>query len=171
MNNMPYRRPGTEAPSPTISERPPECPENWYLVAASKDITPGEVATCSLGAHEIVVVRGGENNAVYAFEAHCQHQGCHLKHAAAVKGGLRCALHHRVIRYDGAFLLPDGAVNPTLRQGTLPAREASRARWAASDSTLRTASSSDSRSRVISDSLSGGSTLRNCAISAARARS
>ena len=31
-------------------------------------------------------------------------------------------------------------------------REASRARWAASDSTLRTASSSDSRSRVISDS-------------------
>ena len=34
-----------------------------------------------------------------------------------------------------------------------PPREASRARWAASDSTLRTASSSDSRSRVISDSL------------------
>jgi hypothetical protein len=31
-----------------------------------------------------------------------------------------------------------------------PGREASRARWAASDSTLRTASSSDSRSRVIS---------------------
>jgi len=36
---------------------------------------------------------------------------------------------------------------------------------------LRTASSSDSRSRVISDSLKGGCTLRNCAISAARARS
>jgi hypothetical protein len=50
-------------------------------------------------------------------------------------------------------------------------REASRARWAASDSTLRTASSSDSRSRVISDSLKGGCTLRSCAISAARARS
>lgn len=52
-----------------------------------------------------------------------------------------------------------------------PPREASRARWAASDSTLRTASSSDSRSRVISDSLRGGCTLRSCAISAARARS
>jgi len=52
-----------------------------------------------------------------------------------------------------------------------PEREASRARWAASDSTLRTASSSDNRSRVISDSLKGGSTLRSCAISAARARS
>jgi len=52
-----------------------------------------------------------------------------------------------------------------------PGREASRARWAASDSTLRTASSSDSRSRVISDSLKGGCTLRNCPISAARARS
>ena len=47
-------------------------------------------------------------------------------------------------------------------------REASRARWAASNSTLRTASSSDSRSRVISDSLSGGCTLRSCAISAER---
>jgi hypothetical protein len=43
-----------------------------------------------------------------------------------------------------------------------PAREASRARWAASDSTLRTASSSDNRSRVISDSESGGCTLRSC---------
>ncbi|HXO70672.1 MAG TPA: Rieske 2Fe-2S domain-containing protein [Bradyrhizobium sp.] len=122
MNDMPYRRPGAEAPSP--SERPPECPENWYLVAASKDIAPGGIVTCCFGAQEIVVARGGENNAVYAFEAHCQHQGCHLKHATTVKGGLRCALHHRVIRYDGAFLLPDGAVNPTLRQGTLPAREA-----------------------------------------------
>jgi len=50
-------------------------------------------------------------------------------------------------------------------------RDASRARWAASDSTLRTASSSDSLSRVISDSLKGGCTLRSCAISAARARS
>ena len=52
-----------------------------------------------------------------------------------------------------------------------PGREASRARWAASDSTLRTASSSDSRSRVISDSESGGCTLRSCAIRAVRARS
>ncbi|MGY3076079.1 hypothetical protein ACVWZZ_002450 [Bradyrhizobium sp. LM6.10] len=52
-----------------------------------------------------------------------------------------------------------------------PGREASRARWAASDSTLRTASSRDSRSRVISDSESGGCTLRSCAISAVRARS
>src|SRR5207248_2561707 len=52
-----------------------------------------------------------------------------------------------------------------------PPERASRARWAASDSTLRTASSSDSRSRVISDSESGGCTLRSWAISAARARS
>jgi hypothetical protein len=57
------------------------------------------------------------------------------------------------------------------RAAPLLAREASRARWAASDSTLRTASSSASRSRVISDSLKGGCTPRNCAISAARARS
>jgi hypothetical protein len=53
----------------------------------------------------------------------------------------------------------------------LQRRWRTRARRAASDSTLRTASSSDSRSRVISDSLKGGCTLRSCAISAARARS
>lgn len=46
-----------------------------------------------------------------------------------------------------------------------------RARWAASDSTLRTASSSAKRSRVISLSVRGGCTLRSCAISAVRARS
>ena len=51
-----------------------------------------------------------------------------------------------------------------------PGREASRARCAASDSTLRTASSSDSRSRVISDSESGGCTPRSCWINAVRAR-
>jgi aminopyrrolnitrin oxygenase len=124
MDDMPCHRPEAEEPAPMISERVPECPQNWYLVAASKDITPGGVATCSFGAHEIVVGRRGENNAVYAFEAHCQHQGCHLRHATAVRGGLRCALHHRVIRHDGAFLFPDGSVNPTLRQRTLPAHEA-----------------------------------------------
>jgi len=50
-------------------------------------------------------------------------------------------------------------------------RARSRAFCAASDSTLRTASSSARRSRVISDSVSGGSTLRNWAIKAERARS
>src|SRR6476660_5899547 len=63
------------------------------------------------------------------------------------------------------------AVRKVESEAAQRAREASRARWAASDSTLRTASSSDSRSRVISDSDSGGCTLRNCAISAVRARS
>ena len=63
------------------------------------------------------------------------------------------------------------AVRKVESEAAQRAREASRARCAASDSTLRTASSSDSRSRVISDSLKGGCTLRSCAISAARARS
>src|SRR5439155_26785560 len=71
---------------------------------------------------------------------------------------------------EGGAALARRKVSPPEREGP-PGREASRARWAASDSTLRTASSSDSRSRVISDSLKGGCTLRNCAINAARARS
>ena len=66
---------------------------------------------------------------------------------------------------------PPARVPSAERVASPPGRVASRARWAASDSTLRTASSSDSRSRVISDSLKGGCTLRSCAISAARARS
>jgi len=66
---------------------------------------------------------------------------------------------------------PGRAVGRVVARNASPARAPPRARWAASDSTLRTASSSDSRSRVISDSLKGGCTLRSCAISAARARS
>jgi hypothetical protein len=46
-----------------------------------------------------------------------------------------------------------------------------RALRAASASTLRIDSSSASRSRVISDSVSGGSSPRSCATSAVRARS
>ncbi len=45
---------------------------------------------------------------------------------------------------------PARARSPAGRAAS-PDRDASRARWAASDSTLRTASSSDSRSRVISE--------------------
>ncbi len=50
-------------------------------------------------------------------------------------------------------------------------RVESRAWRADSASTLRIASSSASRSRVISDSSSAGTTPRNCATSAVRARS
>ena len=79
--------------------------------------------------------------------------------------------------FDGADGSPGRApverrkASPREEAGAVPPARASRARWAASDSTLRTASSSDSRSRVISDSESGGWTLRSWEISAARARS
>jgi hypothetical protein len=95
--------------------------------------------------------------------APCRERGCGGGAAFGVdsagRGPGRALVRNAVLALEG------------VRVGSGAPREASRARWAASDSTLRTASSSDSRSRVISDSLSGGSTLRSCAINAARARS
>lgn len=93
----------------TLPAEAPACPQNWYLVAYSREILPGRTIVREIGELELVLFRSEETGGVAAFAAHCSHAGCHLKHAAVTGRGLRCALHHRVIATDGAFLLADGS--------------------------------------------------------------
>ena len=101
----------------------PVCPQNWYLVAATAEVLPGKVISRSIGGLDIVLFRASGTGEVTAFGAHCRHAGCHLKHAAVAREGLRCALHQRVIAPDGMFRLRESSSGKTLRQQTFPVRE------------------------------------------------
>ncbi len=100
-----------------------DCPPNWYLLALSRDLNRGAVVTSRLAGREIVLFRGSDTGIVTAFESHCAHMGCHLKHGTVVGDGLQCALHHRVITPSGHFTKPDGSIYAGLRQRRLPVRE------------------------------------------------
>ena len=101
----------------------PDCPQNWYLVARSAELARGAILPVRLGDVEIVVCRGRESGRVAAFMAHCAHAGCHLRHGEVIGDALRCALHHRMIRHDGAFIAKDQRALPTRLQPTLPVTE------------------------------------------------
>ncbi|MGB8814401.1 MAG: Rieske 2Fe-2S domain-containing protein [Paracoccaceae bacterium] len=103
--------------------RPPVMPDNWYMLARARDLKAGRILSCALGAHEIVLTRSKTTLQITAFAAHCAHMGCHLRHATACEGGIRCALHHRKIAADGHFITPDGHKSNSLVQPTYPTAE------------------------------------------------
>ncbi|MHA6264888.1 Rieske 2Fe-2S domain-containing protein [Arenibacterium sp. CAU 1754] len=102
---------------------PPALPVNWYMLAGSREVRRGRVITRSLFGQEYVLYRSPATGQVTVFAAHCAHMGCHLKHATPQEDGLRCALHHRLIGFDGAFTTPDGRKSAQLVQPRLTARE------------------------------------------------
>jgi len=101
----------------------PACPQNWYLMAQSTELTHGGILARPLGDIEIVLYRGLDSGGCVAFGAHCAHAGCHLRHGRVVGDSLQCALHHRVIRSDGQFLAKDGSVLASATQFCLPVVE------------------------------------------------
>ncbi len=100
-----------------------DCPANWYMLAFSHELKKGAVLARRLAGREIVLVRGNESGTVTAFDSHCAHMGCHLKHGTVSGDGLQCALHHRVITPSGHFLKPDGSAHAGLRQKRHAVRE------------------------------------------------
>ena len=98
----------------------PDCPQNWYLVARSADLARGAILPVRLGNLDLVIYRGRQSGRAAAFTAHCAHAGCHLRHGDVIGDGLRCALHHRMIRHDGCFIAKDASPLPTRPQPTLP---------------------------------------------------
>ena len=100
-----------------------DCPPNWYLLALSHDLKRGALVTSRLAGREIVLFRGQDSGTVTAFQSHCAHMGCHLKHGTVFGDSLQCALHHRVIAPSGRFMKPDGSSYAGLRQPRLPVRE------------------------------------------------
>jgi len=101
----------------------PACPQNWYLVARSAELSRGAILTRALGRIEIVLFRGQDSGRLSAFAALCAHAGCHLRHGTVVGDNLRCALHHRVITPDGTFTGKDGGPVAGMAQFSLPVVE------------------------------------------------
>jgi nitrite reductase/ring-hydroxylating ferredoxin subunit len=101
----------------------PACPENWYLMARSRDVAAGRIVARSIANTEIVLYRGADGGGVTAFAAHCSHMGCHLRHGRVVGDNLQCALHHRVIASEGHFLDRGGSRATGQRQPRLPVVE------------------------------------------------
>jgi len=94
----------------------PELPENWYIVASSKQIRSDKIRILSVGDIDLALFRSKKNNTVTAFSAHCAHMGCNLKHASIVGENIQCALHFRHISPEGNFLKPDGGKSRNLIQ-------------------------------------------------------
>lgn len=101
-------------------QRPPVVPDNWYLMATSDELRPGRLRAAAVGGTEIVLVRTAAGK-LTAYAAHCAHMGCHLRHGTVEAEGLRCGLHRRLIREDGAFAESGGS--GSLVQTTYPVVE------------------------------------------------
>lgn len=97
-------------------------PRNWYMLAESREVRRGEIVARTIADREIVIfrTRSGE---LAAFDAHCAHMGCHLRHGAVIGETLRCGLHFRHIGRDGRFLKPDGSPSRDLVQPGYPVSE------------------------------------------------
>ncbi|MCI2400567.1 Rieske 2Fe-2S domain-containing protein [Aliiroseovarius subalbicans] len=100
----------------------PALPANWYILAGSHELKPGQVLTRTLLDREYVLYRAPSGK-VATYAPHCAHMGCHLKHAEAADDSILCAMHHRKIGLDGAFLRPDGQKSRDLVQRTFPTQE------------------------------------------------
>ena len=94
---------------------PAALPENWYILASSREVRPGKIVARTIGDRELVLFRT-RSGTLAAFDAHCAHMGCHLRHGAVVGERLRCALHFREIEGSGKFLRPDGTPSARLIQ-------------------------------------------------------
>jgi nitrite reductase/ring-hydroxylating ferredoxin subunit len=80
---------------------PPACPSAWYLAASSGQLIRNKIVDIVIGPQALVLFRGQKSGQVYAFDAHCSHMGCHLKHGEIMGESLICALHLRTIRGEG----------------------------------------------------------------------
>jgi phenylpropionate dioxygenase-like ring-hydroxylating dioxygenase large terminal subunit len=68
-------------------------PNGWFVVAASADLTPGEVVPLYYFARELVLFRGTDGTP-HLLDAHCPHMGAHLGVGGQVEEScLRCPFH------------------------------------------------------------------------------
>jgi aminopyrrolnitrin oxygenase len=101
----------------------PSLPRNWYLVAPTASLRPGDVVERTLGAMPLVLWRARRSGVVSAFAAQCAHMGCHLSSACVKRDTLECALHHRRIDASGQFLRGPGDAYDGLTQRAYPVQE------------------------------------------------
>lgn len=90
-----------DVPIKDVPELPvlPLWPRCWYVVARSKDLSPGAVLSGELAGRPYVLYRA-DSGRLAALDAHCPHMGTHLRHGKVIGEQLRCPLHH--FRLDAA---------------------------------------------------------------------
>jgi len=77
----------------------PSVPDGWFSVAASSEVTEGEIVTRSLLERELVAFRSPDG-AARVFDAHCPHLGAHLGVGGRLcDDGIVCPFHGW--RFDG----------------------------------------------------------------------
>ena len=91
----------------------PSVPTGWFCVAASDDLSTGDVKAVRYLDRDLVVFRG-EDGAARVFDAHCPHLGAHLGVGGTVCGtGIRCPFHAWRFEGDGRLVeVPDLDVPP-----------------------------------------------------------
>lgn len=78
----------------------PPFPASWYRVAASSDVSPGDLKRLRWFGQELVCWRPEGGGEPRVFDAYCAHMGAHLGHGGFVKGDcVVCPFHHW--KYDG----------------------------------------------------------------------
>lgn len=111
-NGQGHRRPSEAFRESTY---PPPYPDGWYRVAASADISRGEVTYVECLGKQIALFRSESDGQIFAVDAFCPHMGANLAHGAVIGDQLRCPFHGW--RIDGL-----GRIRGTPTNDKLPTR-------------------------------------------------
>jgi len=80
----------------------PPFPNGWYLVALSRDVTPGSVLARQYFGQDIVIYRT-QSGIPVVIDAYCPHLGAHLGYGGAIEGeNIVCPFHGWKYGPDGA---------------------------------------------------------------------
>lgn len=79
----------------------PPFPEGWFAVAASNDVSVGDVRSMAYLGRELIAFRTPDGGA-HVLDAYCPHLGAHLGTGGQVHdGGVRCPFHGWTFAGDG----------------------------------------------------------------------
>ncbi len=123
-----YKRSVLEEPRSVVEQESvfdfPACPESWFHVCASEELSRGPVGVELAGWGSVVTYRTNKGEAVVA-SARCCHAGSNLAEGAVVGENIRCPLHGWEFGPDGMCRkIPTGDKIPTwARQRIYPAAE------------------------------------------------
>lgn len=108
----------------SASQRFPEAPSAWYLVAPSRDVKEGVLLRCGVPGRRAVLTRIG--GTPVAFDAACPHVGADLSSGSVSRGKIRCALHAWEFDTSGRCTASPGRpeAGPAPGLVPVPAREA-----------------------------------------------
>lgn len=105
--------------------------QNWYPIALSSDVKPGEIHSTEFLNGRVIVWRA-EDGMAQVLSPFCRHLGADLSDGTVIDGKLRCPFHHWLYDHQGqcvATAVGDKAPS-TARLFRFPTREAIGFVWA-----------------------------------------